>query len=209
MPLPEGITVARLMPDEAAAAARPLQAFLAASYAEPGGMKPDCLPSTVADPNNPDLVGEQQKWIASSGNLSGISQEAYILAVDTSAPTKFEGIVGVGIFSRIEDAALTIDTLRVSSSKRRERVGTAIMHAAFRTLGIDGTDELFVSVSGKNDTGQQFLAGMGMERVSDARFSWQTGMKLKDTGPQPENYVVEYHGLQPVMDAKLRERLGL
>jgi ribosomal protein S18 acetylase RimI-like enzyme len=158
MPGREGVYVAPVRPAEATAAATVLQEFLAGS-AE--GVDPNTAAHYIqADPANPELVADMKAKIQASGPLSHLYQAAYVIARDLTL-ARHSGVVGFGVFTRIDEMNVLIDGLHVAPDYRGRHIGPAILSAACTELEITTVDYLTADVAESDTRTQRFWGRIG------------------------------------------------
>jgi ribosomal protein S18 acetylase RimI-like enzyme len=200
MPAPEGLVIARVLPEEAGTIAQPLQGFFAETWHGLYVGEIGASMNVLANPNDVDSVRRQADRIAASTDISAPGESAYVVARDPSQK-KHSGIVGAAKLTRQEEAVVEIDELDVALSRRGERIGPAILAVAFERLDVRAEDRLVLTALKQNIQGRAFWSSLGFRL---------TGRQTHhgDVFPDSKFVHVEYQADLPLVSHVVDKRLG-
>lgn len=203
MSVPESITVSRLLPSEAEAAAEQVRELFTSAYPYDVSLPKDEHDKQRAILGGSEQVLAQAAEIENSGILDTTPQDAFVVAVEDGAQPQHDRIVGVGKFSRVDDYVVTIDGIFVQPWLRQRRVATAIVRTALDELWTSKQDLITAFVPNDGRVLGRFFLSLGLERVGGKR---PPGTMLGS--PPPADSYTQYQAPQAQFAAIVRDRFA-
>jgi predicted GNAT family N-acyltransferase len=204
MSVAEGISVSRLLPSEAEAAAGPVRELLTSAYGRDLLLPEDYDQRLRAAANDEAAIVMQRAEIRDSGDLANPCEDAFIVATKEGVP-KYENLEGVGKISRLDDDVVAIGSIIVRPGVRRQRVATRIVSTALQQLKVDKHDLITTLIPVGDFQLTRFFLSIGMERVGGV---YGPGQVITMHNPPVSSYYHQLQAPQPQVAAFVRSRIS-